>query len=149
MAIRIEITKQAFRLDIDLGEKREEVDEENINAVTNSTLSFMESRACHDEDIPDGVEVAGQLHNAAEKLERNDVGWKVGKDYARWGDELFKDPAKREELLSILHPFINGVITHGGQLLKEALKAILCDRFGIGENLGMKQFYLVQIVSLN
>ena len=148
MAVRIEITKQAFRLDIDLGEKSEEVDDENINAVTNSTLSFMESRACHDEDIPDGVELAGQLHNAAHTMERNDVGWKVGKDYARWGDELFKDPAKREELLSILHPLIDGVVTHGGQLLKEALKAILCDRFGIGENLVTRQFYLVQLVLL-
>lgn len=148
MAVRIEITKQAFRLDIDLGEKREEVDEENINAITNSTLSFMESRACHDEDIPDGVELAGQLHNAADTMERNDVGWKVGKDYARWGDELFKDPAKREELLSILRPLISGVVETCGQRLKEALKAILCDRFGIGENFGMKQFYLVQIVLL-
>lgn len=131
MAIHIEITRKAFRLDIDLGET--EVDKENVNAVANGALSFMESRACQDDELTDGVSLASQLHQTADTIERNDVGWKVGKDYARWGDELFKDPTRREQLLEILQPIINGAIQHGVGLLEQALVAILCDKYGIGK----------------
>lgn len=132
MAVRMEVTKQAFRLDIDFGTDPP-VDQENINAVTNGTLSFMESKACTAEDLPDGVEIASQIHTAADELARNDVGWKVGKDYARWGDELFKDPAKRDQLIAILEPLVTGAVSAGGSLLKRAMKAILCDHLGVGE----------------
>ena len=131
MALRIEITRQAFKLNIDLGETQ--VESENVNAVASGTLSFMESKACEDEDLADGVEIAGQLHQTADTIERNDVGWRVGKDYARWGDELFKDPAKRDQLEEILKPMIDGAVQYSGSALKSALMAILCDRYGIGK----------------
>ena len=60
MAVRVEITKAAFRLDIELGQEDPQVEKEDITAVTNGTLSFIESKACTDEDLPDGVEIAGQ-----------------------------------------------------------------------------------------
>ena len=61
MAVRIEITKHAFRLNIEFGQDDPPVEEENIEAVKNGTLSFIESRACTDEELPDGVEIASQL----------------------------------------------------------------------------------------
>lgn len=74
--------------------------------------------------------IKGQIHSTAEK---DDVGWKVGKDYAKWGDELFKDPAKKQELIQILEPLVTGTFETGGYLLKRAMKAILCDRLGLGK----------------
>jgi hypothetical protein len=148
MALSIEITRKAFKLEIDLGETQ--VEDEDLGAVVNGTLSFMESKACSDEDLHDGVEIADQINKTADvTIERNNVGWKVGKDYARWGDELFKDPSKREELLSILTPIIGSAVEHGGNLLKQALTAILCNKYSIISEIRIEQIASIFMLCWN
>ena len=136
MAVRMEVTSQTFKLEIDYGD--EEIDENDAGTVKDVALAFMESRACEEDDVPDGVIIADKLHTAAittDDPQRNDVGWKVGKKYAHWGDNLFKDKATKDQLIAILKPIVEGAVETGGNLFKQALKAILCDKLGVGMSL--------------
>ena len=135
MAVRVEVKRHTFKLEIDLGG---EVDESEAGVVKDATLSFMESRACQEDDVPDGVDVADKLHTAAaaedgEHSPDGGVGWKVGKMYAQWGDSLFKDQKSRDQLMQILNSLLDKTTSKGGVLFKECLKAILCDRLGLGK----------------
>ena len=140
MAISVEVKRRTFKLEIDLGE---EVDEGEANVVKDIALSFMESKACQEDDVPDGVDVADKLHTAAladhedHTTNGNGVGWKVGKMYAQWGDNLFIDHRSKEQLKKLLESFMTKVVENGGSLFFHALKAILCDKYGIGKLLCM------------
>ena len=129
--MRVEVTRKVFKLEIAFDE---DVEEEDVNVVTDATLSFMESRATLDEDVPDGPEVANQLHGTADEREKkSNIGWRVGNRYAHWGDNLTIDPASKRDLEEMLRPFIIGKVGEAGQLLGGALKVILCDKLGLGK----------------
>ena len=104
----------------------------------------MESRSCH-EDIPDGVELAGQLHNAADTMERMMQDGKL-EMLMHVGDmNCLKIQLKEKSYYSFL---INEVVMEWWSTSQRSYESNFCDHFGIGDNLGMKQFYFVQIVSL-
>ncbi len=137
MAISVEVKRRTFKLEINLGE---EVDEGEANVVKDIALSFMESRACQEDDVPDGVDVADKLHTAAlaeheDHTNGNGVGWKVGKMYAQWGDNLFIDHKSKQQLMKLLESFLTSAVESGGSLFFQALKAILCDKYGVGMSL--------------
>ncbi len=133
MAISVEVKRRTFKLEIDLGE---EIDKNEAEVVQDVALSFMESRACQEDDVPDGVDVADKLHTAAlagHEHTGNGVGWKLGKVYASWGDGLFKDQRNKNQLRELLKECMIKATEGGGSLLYQALKAILCDKYGIGK----------------
>lgn len=137
MAVSVEVKRRTFKLEINFGE---EVDEGEAEIVKDVALSFMESRACEEEDVPDGVYVADKLHTAAvidhdcenQHANGNGVGWKIGKLYAHWGDSLFKDKKSKDQLQKLLADLLGKTIESGGSLFLQALKAILCDKCGLG-----------------
>lgn len=137
MAVRVEVTLKVFKLEIAFDEN---VDEEDVNVVTDATLAFMESRATLEEDVPDGAELANQLHGTAEqRAGRSDLGRRVGNRYAHWGDSLASDPSSLRDLQEMLNPFVLGRIEEAGEQLQGALRVILCDRLGVGEYFNIMQ----------
>lgn len=135
MAVSVEVKRRTFKLEIHFPEKVEESEAEIVKDVA---LSFMESRACEEDDVPDGFDVADKLHTAAvadqndENASGNGVGWKIGKMYAHWGDKLFKDQKTKEQLQELLADLLGKTVESGGSLFLQALKAILCNKYGLG-----------------